>query len=90
MVDPVAWFAIATAAFGLWTLATGRPLRGLPRWQVSGRTLRLFGAYEAGIGLLVLVLVLTHKDGIAFLTYGVTAVTLATAVHVARRSKTRA
>jgi hypothetical protein len=89
MVDPLAWFAIATAGLGLWTLATGRRLRNLPRWPVSSRSLRLFGAYEATASLLVLLLVATHNDGIAFLIYGLTALTLAASIQFGRPSPTR-
>jgi hypothetical protein len=88
MVDPLAWIATATAALGIWTLATGRPLRGLPRWPLSTPSLRLFGAYEAGTSLLVVVLAVTHNDGIAFLTYGVSAVAVFAAAQLSRRSNT--
>jgi len=80
MVNPLAWIAIATAVLGLWTLLTGRPLRGFPRWPSGHRSLRTVGACEATASLVVVMLVVTHNDGVAFLTYGLTAVALAAAI----------
>ena len=88
MVNPVVWFAIATGAIGLWTLVMGRRLRGLPRWPVSGPSLRLFGAYDATASLVVVLLVATHNDGIAFLTFGLTTLALAAAIQFGRPTHT--
>jgi hypothetical protein len=87
VVDWMVVFPAATAVLGLWVALSGRTLRGRPRWPLDGHALRLVAAFDFLASLAVVVLALRHEDGIAFLTYGLSALILVAAVQLAVRRK---
>jgi hypothetical protein len=87
--DPLVAFATATAGLGLWVLLTGRPIRDWPRWPLTGRSLRLAGAFCLFGSLIVVVLAETQNAGFAFLTYAILALALLATSQLVRISATR-
>jgi len=80
MVDPLFICAIGTAGLGAWELLVGRPVFGMPRWTLSGRGMRLIGAYSLALSLVVIALAVTQRGGLAFVTYAIGVLTLAATV----------
>lgn len=80
-------FPIATAAFGMWELVSGRPWYGRSPWNLSGRGLRLYGACSLALSLVVIALAVTYPTGLAFMTYGIGILVLVGTVQLATRLK---
>jgi hypothetical protein len=87
MFDPLPVLAIATAGMGVAAVMVGRPVRGWPKWSLSGRAFRVAGAFCLVESGLVFVLAVTHNDGIAFVVYAFGALSLAAAIQVVQRRR---
>ena len=85
MFDPLLLFAGTTGAMGLTAVIVGRPVRGWPTWPLGSRGFRVAGAVCLMESMLAFSLALTHKDGIAFMVFGLGALSMAATIHVVQR-----
>ncbi len=85
MADPMVFIPAVTGAMGLWILMAGRGIGDFPRWPWRGAALRAAGACCLLDSLAVVALALTGHDGLAFVTYAVTALAFAALAVLAGR-----
>jgi hypothetical protein len=85
VADPMVFLPAATGAMGLWVLVTGRAANYFPRWPWKGAALRVAGAFCLFDSLVVIMLALAGKDGLAFMTYGTTTLAFAALAVLAER-----